>query len=507
MRLKTPINQLKTIFVMGFSSVSLILSGQGKPNIVLILADDLGYGDVSALNKDSKIQTPNLDKIARQGVVFSDAHSGSAVCSPTRYGILTGRYSWRSSLKSGVLNGYSKPLIPASRLTVASMLKQNDYSTACIGKWHLGWEWNNIENGINNVDFSKPIKNGPTALGFQYFYGISASLDMPPYVYIENDKATALPDRETQNEGMKMWRKGPTGKDFMHEDCLPNLTRKASGYIREHSEAGKPYFLYFAMTAPHTPILPSPEFQGKSGLNPYGDFVLMVDWAVGQVLQAVKESGAEDNTLVIFTSDNGCSPSAKIDDLKAMGHSPNYIFRGMKADLFDGGHHIPLMMQWPDRIQSHLVKQTVCLTDFMATFSSLAGYQLKSGEGEDSYNLLPLLFDPAYKKTIREATVHHSINGSFTIRKGDWKLLLAAGSGGWSSPKPGKEEEGLPKIQLYNMKDDIGETSNLYLKFPEVVKELKTLMIKYVKEGRSTPGERQDNDGKAYWKELSWMEE
>jgi arylsulfatase A-like enzyme len=501
------INQLKSIGLIGFSLLAANLSAQKKPNIVLILADDLGYGDVSALNKDSKIQTPNLDKFVRQGVTFGDAHSGSSVCSPTRYGILTGRYSWRSSLKSGVLNGYSKALIPPDRLTIASLLKQNGYSTACIGKWHLGWQWNNIEKGIDQVDFSKPIKNGPTTVGFDHFYGISASLDMPPYVYVKNDMPTALPDRETSNTGMQMWRKGPTGSDFTHDDCLPNLTRRASEYIRSHAASGQPYFLYFPMTAPHTPILPSAEFRGKSGLNPYADFVLMVDWAVSQVMQAIKESGMEENTLVIFTSDNGCSPAAKIEDLKALGHSPNYIFRGMKADLFDGGHHIPLMMQWPGKIKPHWVDQTVCLTDFLATFSSLTGYQLKSNEGEDSYNLLPLLLHPDYQQTVREATVHHSIKGSFTIRKGDWKLLLSPGSGGWSSPKPGPEENGLPKVQLYNMKTDIAETTNLYLKFPDKVAELKALMTKYVREGRSTPGQAQKNDGAATWDELKWMAE
>ena len=482
---------------------------QKKPNIVFIFADDMGYGDVSALNENSKIQTTNIDRIASEGVTFTDAHSSSSVSTPSRYSLLTGRYNWRSDLKSGVLMGYNKALISPDRRTIASVLRDQGYQTACIGKWHLGWDWNNIEAGKDSVDFSKPITNGPTTRGFDYFYGIIASLDMAPYVYVENDMPTALPDRETVNDGMKYWRKGPTAADFDHEQTLPNFINRAVDYIHDKSKEDKPFYLYLPLPAPHTPILPIKEYQGKSGLNPYGDFVLMVDDMVGKVMKALKEAGVEENTIIVFSTDNGCSPQAKFDELQAKGHYPSYIYRGHKADLFDGGHRIPCVVRWPARVKPHVVDQTVCLTDFFATFAAVADYQLRDSEGEDSYNILPLLLNEKEGEVIREATVHHSINGDFTIRKGEWKLLLSPGSGGWSFPKPGTDDEvikTLPSVQLYNMQSDPAEKNNVYAEHPEVVKELKDLMIKYVKEGRSTPGTPQKNDGPEVWKQLSWME-
>lgn len=483
---------------------------QKKPNIVFIFADDMGYGDVSAFNENSKIQTTNIDRIANEGVAFTDAHSSSSVSTPSRYSLLTGRYNWRSDLKSGVLMGYNKALIAPDRRTIASVLRDQGYQTACIGKWHLGWDWNNIEAGKDSVDFSKPITNGPTTRGFDYFYGIIASLDMAPYVYVENDMPTALPDRETVNDGMKYWRKGPTASDFDHEQTLPNFINRAVDYIHDKSKDDKPFYLYLPLPAPHTPILPIKEYQGKSGLNPYGDFVLMVDDMVGKVMNALKEAGVDDNTILVFSTDNGCSPQAKFDELQEKGHYPSYIYRGHKADLFDGGHRIPCAVRWPAKIKPHTVNQTVCLTDFFATFATIADYQLKDSEGEDSYNILPLLLNEKEGDVIREATVHHSINGDFTIRKGEWKLLLSPSSGGWSFPKPGTDDEvieTLPLVQLYNMKTDPAEKNNVYAEHPEVVKELKDLMIKYVKEGRSTPGTPQKNDGPEVWKQLSWMEE
>lgn len=494
-------NQLKKLFLSICSVAMLgnftVAKEQKNPNIIFILADDLGYGDVSALNKNSKITTANIDRLAGQGVVFTDAHSSSAVCTPTRYGILTGRYNWRSTLKSGVLMGYSPALIPRERKTVAALLKSENYQTACIGKWHLGWEWNNIEKGNDSINYAKPIKYGPTTLGFDYFYGISGSLDMDPYVYVENDMPTALPDRITQSKGMKMWRKGPTASDFDHEQTLPNLINRAEKYITEKSKDKEPFFLYLALPAPHTPILPIKEFQGKSGLNPYGDFVLMVDAMIGKVMAAMDKAGISENTILVFTSDNGCSPMANFGELKGKGHNPSYIFRGHKADLFDGGHHIPCIVRWPAKVKPHKVDQTICLTDFFATFSAVANYQLKASEGEDSYNILPLLLQSHPKEVIREATVHHSIEGAFTIRKGDWKLLFSRGSGGWSAPKPNeKDYKSLPPLQLYNMKSDPGESKNLCDVYPDIVNELKALMVKYIKDGRSTAGVPQKNDGK-----------
>lgn len=481
-----------------------------QPNIVFILADDMGYGDVSYFDNNSKLKTENLDRMAQEGVVFTDAHSSSSVSTPTRYGILTGRYNWRSTLKNNVLYGYDKALIPADRETMASMLRKNGYTTAGIGKWHLGWDWDNIDAGKDKVDFSKPVQNGPTTRGFDYFYGFCGSLDMAPYVYIENDMPTSLPDRETVNEGKySWWRKGPTGADFVHEEVLPNLVDRACNYIKEKAKADQPYFLYLPLPAPHTPILPTEEFRGKSGIGEYGDFVLMVDAMVGKVLQAVKESGEDGNTIVVFTTDNGCSPAAGIKEMEAQGHRPNSIYRGHKADLFDGGHRIPCILRWPEGTKPHEVRQTVCLTDFYATFAAINGYKLMDSEGEDSYNLLPAIVSETEIDPIREATVHHSIDGQFTIRQGDWKLLLSASSGGWSAPTPTDTLalDSLPPIQLYNMKDDPSETTNVEAEHPEIVSRLRALMAKYVREGRSTPGAPQKNDGEYPWKELNWMKE
>ena len=486
--------------------------GQQRPNIVFILADDMGYGDVSCLGADSSLlHTPNIDRLAAEGVAFTDAHSGSAVSTPTRYGILTGRYSWRSTLKQGVLNGYSPALIAEERETVASMLKEEGYTTACIGKWHLGWDWANIAAGKDSVDFSRPIANGPTTRGFDYFYGFCGSLDMPPYVYVENDRPTCLPNRETVNKGKySWWRKGPTGADFDHADVLPNLVARACRYIGEKAPAEQPYFLYLPLPAPHTPILPTEEYRGKSGLGEYGDFVLMVDDMVGKVLKAVADSGEEDGTIVVFTTDNGCSPAAGIDELKKQGHSPNYIYRGHKADLFDGGHRIPCLLRWPDKVKPHIVSQTICLTDFYATFAAVAGHRMADTEGEDSYDLCPALDSEKEVAPIREATVHHSIKGEFSIRKGKWKLLVSPSSGGWSYPRPGKDDAviaTLPRVQLYDMEADPTERHNLEAVRPDVVKELKALLTQYIRNGRSTPGEPQKNDGPEWWKQLSWMKE
>ncbi len=485
------------------------------PNIIYILADDLGYGDLSCLNENSKLQTIHLDKLGREGVIFTDAHSGSAVCTPTRYGILTGRYSWRSRLKSGVLWGYSRPLIPNERLTVASLLQRNGYRTACIGKWHLGLDWHRTDERITedtpaekgkNIDFSQPIQNGPNALGFDYFFGISASLDMDPYFYIENDRITALPDRETENTGRKeFWRKGPTGADFQHVEVLPRLTAKAVEFVNQN--AGQPFFLYLPLPAPHTPILPTSDFLGKSQTNSYGDFVLQVDWSVGQILEALKRNHIEENTLVIFTSDNGCAPHADFAELNLYGHNPNYVFRGHKADIYEGGHHIPFIARWPEKIQpGSKCAETICLTDLIATCAGIIHEKLPENTGEDSYNLLPLLLNKSDKLQLREATVHHSVNGNFSLRQGKWKLVLCPGSGGWSSPRPGAaEEKDLPIFQLYDLENDIGETRNLFGQYPDVVEKLTKLLSDYIWNGRSTPGIPQKNDEPANWPQLIWM--
>ncbi len=466
------------------------------PNIVYILADDLGYGDLSCLNDSSKIITPNLDKLAEQGISFTDAHSGSSVCTPTRYGILTGRYAWRTSLKRGVTWSYDEHLIDPDRTTVATLLKEHGYFTACIGKWHLGLDWAKDSAGV--VDFHQPIKNSPNVYGFDYFFGITASLDIPPYFYIENDRITAnTVDTVEAMQGKMFWRKGPVGEDFKHIEVLPKLTEKAVGFISEQSKTKAPFFLYFPLPAPHTPILPTEEFQGKSGTNEYGDFVLMVDDVVHQIEQALKENGVAGNTLIIFTSDNGCSPMADYEELATFGHDPSYVYRGHKADIYEGGHRVPFIARWPAKIKpSTHSPEVICTTDLLATCASIVGDSLKDNEGEDSYNIYPVLMGEKTEQPIREATVHHSCNGFFSIRKGNWKLEFCAGSGGWSHPtEPMAKEQGLYPLQLYNLEIDIEEKNNVAEQNPEIVRELSDLMQKYIDEGRSTPGVLQQNVG------------
>ncbi|PCH75384.1 MAG: arylsulfatase [Flavobacteriaceae bacterium] len=491
------------------------------PNIIYVLTDDLGYGDISAYNPHSKIQTPNIDSLSIAGIQFTDAHTSSSVCTPTRYGILTGRYNWRSTLKSSVLTGKSKALIPNNRTTVASMLQQQGYETAFIGKWHLGWDWalkdssNFGGSGWNasdfdNIDFSKPIKNGPKELGFTYSYGHSGSLDMAPYVYVENGVVTQVPDSITENKGKySWWRKGPTSKDFIHDDVTPNFFRRAFSYIKEQASEKKPFFLYLALPSPHTPILPTKEWAGKSNLNPYGDFVLMIDAYMGRLNAVIKKAGIEDNTIVIFTSDNGCSPAAKIDEMQAKGHYSSYIYRGHKADIFEGGHRVPFIVKWPNRITGNAISnEIICTTDLMATCADITNYTLADNEGEDSYSLLPLFDNSPLKTAFREATVHHSINGSFAIRKGDWKLILCADSGGWSFPRPENKKaiDSLPKYQLYNLTTDPGETENLWTSENQIAKKLQILLSKYIVEGRSTKGKPQKNDPiTSEWKQIGFL--
>lgn len=491
------------------------------PNIIVILADDLGYGDIKAFNSESKILTPQIDQLASEGMIFTDAHTPSAVCTPTRYGFLTGRYNWRSRLKSGVLTGKSKALIEDDRTTIADVLRRQGYHTAFIGKWHLGWDWGLTEGDsligegwnpqdFDQLDFTKPVTHNPNDLGFDYAYGHSGSLDMAPYVYVENGKVTAIPDTVTVNKGKySWWREGPTSPDFDHEKVTPNFFERSIQYIGEQSKKGKPFFLYLALPSPHTPILPPAEWQDRSGLAPYGDFMMMIDDYVGQVNEAIRRAGIEENTIVIFTSDNGGSPAAGLDVMEAKGHYSSYIYRGHKADIYEGGHRVPFIIKWPLNIQKGTSRdETICLTDLLATSAELTGYQLKENEGEDSYSLLSL-FDVNHKvNEFREATVHHSIEGYFAIRQGDWKLIVAKGSGGWSFPKPGDPAEAeLPEVQLYNLASDPGETKNVFAENTEKVASLKALLIKYIKEGRSTPGAPQSNDQiDGEWKQIGFVE-
>lgn len=504
------LNNLKLFFCL-FFGLSILHSAQAQqqPNIIYVLADDLGFGDLSSFNPDGKINTPHLDALAADGMMFTDAHTSSAVCTPTRYGILTGRYNWRSRIKSGVLWGKSKALIPTERTTVASMLQDQGYHTAFVGKWHLGWNWTMDEE--ENIDFSQPVTHNPNDLGFDYAYGHAASLDIPPYVYVENGMPTAIPRDSTENTDYQgFWRKGLTAPDFVHEEVTPHFFDKAMSYVEERSQSGQPFFLYLPLPSPHTPILPLEEWQGKSGLNPYADFVLMIDDYVGQLMETVEQAGIVDNTMIIFTSDNGCSPRAEFDELTAKGHDPSYVFRGHKADIYEGGHRVPFIVRWPSVVPAGSRSgQVICTTDLMATCAEIVGYSLKDNEAEDSYSLMPLLKGEEMQVPLREATVHHSINGSFAIRQGDWKLIMCPGSGGWSDPRPDSEGiDQLPDIQLYNLAQDISETNNLQATHPYKVRQLKNLLTRYIVRGRSTPGVPQLNetDNRArLWNQVWWL--
>lgn len=482
-----------------------------KPNIIYILADDLGIGDLTIYNENGKIPTPNLDKMGEQGMKFTDAHTSSAVCTPTRYGILTGRYNWRTPLKEFVTWGNSPTLIKKDRLTVAQLLKDSGYKTANIGKWHLGLNWSMKNDSpdfeyysnrkdrvdINQIDYSKPIKFGALDLGFDYSFAIAASLNMPPFVYLENDKATQIPTKTTQRKRSEFpyssWIKGAVSDDFEHEQVLPTFVNKTVSYIEENANKENPFFIYLPLPSPHSPVLPIAPWKGKSGINEYADFVMMVDDLMGEIFKTIKSQGIEENTLIVFTSDNGCSSTANLPLLKKKKHSPSYIYSGFKGSYLEGGHRVPFLVKWPKKIQPNSVcETTICTTDFMATVADLLNYNLKENEAEDSFSMLPLLTQKGTYK--RQVTIHHSKTGIFAIRKGDWKLIVSPNSGVNAAGKPSKHKKILPENILYNLKTDVKEQHNIADKYPNKVKELKDLLIKQIKEGRSTQGNKQQND-------------
>ncbi|MEO8659512.1 MAG: arylsulfatase [Bryobacteraceae bacterium] len=451
-----------------------------QPNIVYILADDLGYGDLHCYNPASKAPTPHLDRFASQGVRFTDAHSPSSVCTPTRYGILTGRYCWRSRLKKGVLDGYSPALIERNRLTVPALLKQHGYATAGVGKWHLGL------GSEDKTDYSKPLRPGPLDYGFDSYFGIPASLDMPPYLWLENDRAAAQPtghiDRIRRDRGI-FWREGAIAPGFKHEDVLPALTKRACDTIRA---AERPFFLYLPLSSPHTPWLPGPAFQHNSAAGPYGDFVTQTDDAIGQVLRTIDERNLSRDTLVIVASDNGAHWLP--EEIERWGHRANDGLRGQKADAWEGGHRIPFLARWPGKIHpGTMVDETICLTDLMATVADLLHVPLPADAGEDSFSILPLLLGLDVGNPIREATVHHSKDGLFAIRQAAWKLVDGRGSGGFSEPAFYQPKAGEPEGELYHVLADPAEKNNLFLQRPEIARQLKALLEKYKADGRSRP--------------------
>ena len=473
-----------------------------RPNIVFVLADDLGYGDLQCLNGKSRIPTPNFDKLAASGMTFTDAHSGSAVCTPTRYGVVTGRYSWRTRLKRGVLNGYSGHLIDPERLTVAGLLKQAGYATGVVGKWHLGVDYARKGDG-KTLDFSKPVGFTPNRYGFEYSYIVPASLDFPPYVYVENDRVVEAGTARQEAQGFPAYlRSGERGPNFRHVETLDVLLGKATGFIADKAKAARstgsgqasPFFLYFALTAPHKPVLPHKRFVGKTKLGPYGDFITQVDWTVGQVVKALEDADVRENTLLIVTSDNGsfmhrlakAEPDhvadATVQGYRASSHTSAGVFRGTKADIWEGGHHVPYLASWPTKVKAgSTCGETICLTDFMATASAVAGAKLPDNAGEDSFSTLPLLLGKPWAKP-RAPVVHHSANGTFAVREGKWKLVLSSGSGG--REKPAGKPFGKP-YRLFDMAADISERTDLASSHPDVVEHLTQALKTMQANGRS----------------------
>lgn len=486
------------------------------PNIVLILADDMGPGEPG--HAGGLIPTPALDRLARDGMRFTDAHTSSSVCTPTRYGILTGRYSWRSRLKKGVLtNVDERALLDPGRLTLPTFLQQAGYHTACIGKWHLGVDWVNLPQSANpepgdsndfrswRVDYARPFRNGPLDVGFDEAFFILSSLDMPPYLYLRNHRALEAPTVNKgfpHNEYNGYHRTGAAAQDFEANECLATWAARSRDYIRTRANqtSKSPFFLYLPLTSPHTPIAPGRDFKGRfPDYSGYADFIAETDWVVAQVLEQLKESGVDANTLVIFTSDNGFAPYVKIPKMIAAGYRPSGSYRGAKASLYEGGHRVPFLVRWPGRVEAGSTSDvTLCTTDFFATVADLLGRleDIPEDAAEDSFSFYSCL--KGEKKPTRPFTIHHSLSGKFAVRKGEWKLILTTkGGGGWELPweaikTPSKG------VQLYNLEEDPGETRNLEGTHPEVIRELVDDLATALHEGRTTPGSTQANDGWPY---------
>ncbi len=475
------------------------------PNIVIILADDLGYGDLSIYNANSKIATPHLDRLAREGVRLTDAHSPSSVCTPTRYGILTGRYPWRSRLKSGVLAPFDAPLIEPDRLTLPAMLRQKGYATAAIGKWHLGWDWPTPDgrkagvtaDGLSNVDYARPLANGPLTRGFDYYFGVDLP-NFPPYVFIENDRALGIPTERIPSDNPAINRKGPMMRDWDPEKILPRIADRAVSYVTSRAGNPQPFFLYFPLTSPHYPVVPTAGFRGKSGADAYGDFVEQTDAVVGALVEALKSNGFEQNTLVIFTSDNGPEVASEVrigayDRILRFQHSSMERWRGVKRDSFEGGHRVPFIARWPGRIPAGRVATNLFgHVDLMATIARLVDYQLPENAAPDSFDQTATLMGRQPSPLVRQSLVYHQSNGHLAIRLGDWVLIDSNTCGdGNREPEWFRERRGAAKCAtpgaLFNLRTDPGQSRNLVNTYPRKVRELKALLDQLRQAERTAP--------------------
>ena len=475
------------------------------PNIVFVLADDLGWGDPQCYQPESKIPTPNIDRLAKEGVRFTDAHTPSSVCSPTRYTLLTGRYSWRTRLKSSVLDGFDPPLIGAGEDTLASLLKRAGYRTACVGKWHLGLEWYDragkpvglrprLARPGDDVDYTRELRGGPLDVGFDTWFGISASLDMSPYCFIRNRSVVEIPTEPAPAEkddifsGLSAGVRSPV---FEHQKVLPRLATEAARIIDLHANKAEPFFLYVPLTSPHLPVVPTSDSRGKSQAGRYGDFVVETDRALGRVLEALDRNGATGKTIVFFTSDNGGlwhSWEFSADDdggqppLSKRGaytqdydHHSNAGWRGTKADIWEGGHRVPFLVRWPGVVEAGRVSHSLVeLTDVYATLVEVAGLKARGTSGMDSFSMLRLL--KGEEKAPRPFAIHHSIAGVFAVRQGNWKLIDGRGSGGFTRPQTVKREAGGPAGQLYDLSSDSRETTNVYKEHPDMVSQLMRIL-------------------------------
>ncbi|TWU31414.1 sulfatase family protein [Novipirellula artificiosorum] len=481
-----------------------------RPNVIVILADDMGIDSVSALNEKLGMETPAIDQLVREGMSFTDAHSTSAVCTPTRYSVLTGRYNWRSRLKRGIVGKWERPLIEDRRLTLPEMFREHEYDTACIGKWHLGWQWPKQGGGatekLDQIDFTAPVKGGPNDHGFDSYFGDDVP-NWPPYAWRENDRV--LGDITTQMKAGAMVgvSAGPSVAEWDFRAVLAEYSSRWSQYIRDHAGRARPFFLYAPMPSPHTPIAPHESFRGTSKISEYADFLLQTDNAVGEMLRALKETEQADNTLVIFTCDNGTSPKCNFAELDAAGVHLTANWRGWKADAYEGGHRVPFVVRWPGQIEpgSHS-EEIVTLADIMATCADVLRHELPADAAEDSVSLLPVLQGKRVSEPLHDLVIHHSVSGHFAIRKGQWKLLLCRGSGGWSPPRePEAAKQGLPSVQLFNLHDDPKESVNLQADHPDIVQQLTADLRQVIEEGRSTPGPKQPNHaGAQWWQGLPW---
>ena len=466
-----------------------MLTAADKPNVIIIYTDDQGYGDCSLLNPDSKFQTPNIDRIGKEGIVFTDGHSSNTVCTPSRYALLTGRYSWRTRLKRGVLTSDDEPLIADNRSTLATLLKRNGYNTAMVGKWHLGMTF--------NEDGSK-ILNGPLQKGFDYFWGIPASMNFGHCAWYDMDYAKVAPSLWTTKKKNhiaisdyriippyenKPPKKLPisVAEDFEDIKVLERFTEKAVKWIDKVHKEDKPFFLYFPLTSPHKPVIPQERFRGKSQAGAYGDFMIETDYWIGQVIKALEERNIYKDTMIIFSSDNG-PENTYPKRLKLHNHDSNHNLRGGKRDIYDGGHRVPFLVSWPAKFKGGKTHHApVSQIDIFATLSDIVGQKLDENEAEDSFSFAPL-FDKQSPKT-RPAMIHQNSSGYFAIREGNWTYIPSA-----------NVKKKTIEPQLYNLKNDIGEIKNLIATHPEIAQKLKKKLKTIVESGKTRVECTTEND-------------